>query len=42
MKIKIIDIENELIDEVSSLDELVELIDEYEENGAKEVVVIVR
>jgi len=42
VKIKIVDVRNGLIDYIESIDELIDCLDDYLENGAKEVMVIIQ
>ena len=42
VKIKIVDVRNGLIDYIESIDELIDCLDDYVENGVKEIMVIVQ
>jgi hypothetical protein len=42
VKIKIVDVKNGLIDYVESIDELIDCLDDYLENGVREIMVIVQ
>ena len=42
MKIKIVDVRNGLIDYIESIDELIDCLDDYVENGVKEIMVIIQ
>jgi len=42
VKIKIVDVKNGSIDYVESIDELIDCLDDYLENGVREIMVIVQ
>jgi hypothetical protein len=42
IKIKLVDVRNGLIDYIENFDELIDCLDDYVENGVREIMVIVQ